>query len=94
MILSKDYVGYLARQTVRHLVAAKVIQTKEQGLVEERIAAAMIGELSLEDRINEEVRGILNLPEIQEGMLKTGASYPEMFKKIKNKLVAQYKAVL
>ena len=27
MIFSKDYVGYLARQTVKHLVADKMIET-------------------------------------------------------------------
>ncbi len=27
MIFSKEYVGYLARQTVKHLVDAKVIRT-------------------------------------------------------------------
>jgi hypothetical protein len=34
------------------------------------------------------------LEAIQEDMHKSGASYPEMFKKVKQKLVNQYKAVL
>ena len=92
MIFSRDYVGYLARQTVKSLQAAKMIETGKPALVEERVGAAMIDELSLEDRINDEVRIILEA--IQEDMLKGGVSYPEMFKKIKQKLVAQYKAVL
>ena len=92
MIFSKDYVGYLARQTVKGLVAAKMVESKKPGLVEERVGSAMVDELSLEDRINDEVRVILEA--IQEDMHKGGVSYPEMFKKIKQKLVAQYKAVL
>ena len=92
MIFSKDYVGYLARQTVKHLAAAKMIRTSKETLVEERVAAAMVEELSLEDRINEEVRVILEA--YQEDMLRTGASYPEMFKKVKNELARKYKAVL
>jgi hypothetical protein len=92
MIFSKDYVGYLARQTVKHLIAQKMIQTDKLALVEERVAAALIDELSLEDRINEEVRVILEA--FQEDMRKTGASYPEMFKKVKNELARKYKAVL
>jgi hypothetical protein len=92
MIFSKDYVGYLARQTVKHLVAAKMIQTDKPVLVSERVTAGLIDELSLEDRINDEVRAILEA--IQEDMRKGGVSYPEMFKKIKMKLVHQYKAVL
>ena len=92
MIFSKDYVGYLARQTVKHLTAEKMIATQSAGLVNERVTTAMVDELSLEDRINDEVRAILEA--IQEDMRKGGVSYPEMFKKVKLKLVNQYKAVL
>ena len=92
MIFSKDYVGYLARQTVKHLVAAKMIHTDKPVVLNERVTAGLVDELSLEDRINDEVRAILEA--IQEDMRKGGVSYPEMFKKIKIKLVNQYKAVL
>ena len=92
MIFSKDYVGYLARQTVKQLAAAKVIRTDKPAALSERVTAGLVEELSLEDRINDEVRVILEA--IQEDMRKTGASYPEMFKKLKIKLVNQYKAVL
>jgi hypothetical protein len=92
MIFSKDYVGYLARQTVKHLVDAKMIETAKPAVLNERVAAAMVEELALEDRINEEVRVILEA--FQEDMRKTGASYPEMFKKVKNELARKYKAVL
>ncbi len=79
MIFSKDYVGYLARQTVKHLVAAKMIATDKPAVLNERVTAGMVEELSLEDRINDEVRVILEA--IQEDMRKGGVSYPEMFKK-------------
>ena len=92
MIFSKDYVGYLARQTVKQLIAAKVITSDKVGLLNERVTSGMVEELALEDRINDEVRVILEA--IQEDMRKGGVSYPEMFKKIKMKLVHQYKAVL
>lgn len=92
MIFSKDYVGYLARQTVKHLVDAKMIETQKQAAVSERVGTAMIEEMSLEDRINDEVRVILEA--FQDDMLKTGASYPEMFKKVKLELARKYKAVL
>ena len=92
MIFSKDYVGYLARQTVKNLIAQKMIATGKPTVLNERVAASMIEELSLEDRINDEVRVILEA--IQDDMRKGGVSYPEMFKKIKMKLVNQYKAVL
>ncbi len=92
MIFSKDYVSYLARQTSKHLVATRMIKTDKPALVDERLANALIEELSLEDRINEEVRVILEA--FQDDMLKSGASYPEMFKKVKQELTRKYKAVL
>lgn len=92
MIFSKDYVGYLARQTVKSLVAAKMIKTDKYEVVNERVGAGLIDELSLEDRINDEVRVILEA--FQDDMLKSGASYPEMFKKVKMELARKYKAVL
>ena len=92
MIFSKDYVGYLARQTTKHLVAAKMIKTDKPALVDERVGAALLDELALEDRINEEVRVILEA--YQQEMLKSGAQYAEMFKKVKGELTRKYKAVL
>ena len=92
MIFSKDYVGYLARQTVKHLIEQKMIETAKPAVVNERVAVAMVEELSLEDRINDEVRVILEA--FQDDMRKTGANYPEMFKKVKNELARKYKAVL
>lgn len=92
MIFSREYVGYLARQTVKHLIDAKMIQTAKLAAVEERVQNGIQEELSLEDRINEEVRVILEA--YQEEMRRTGASYSEMFKKVKTELARKYKAVL
>ncbi len=92
MIFSKEYVGYLARQITEKLIAGEFIETANKQAVSERLNAAMVDELSLEDRINDEVRVILE--QYQEEMRKTGASYQEMFKKVKNELVRKYRAVL
>jgi hypothetical protein len=92
MIFSKDYVGYLARQTVKNLIAAKMISTKKAEVLNERVTHGLVEELALEDRINDEVRVILEA--FQDDMRKTGASYPEMFKKVKMELTRKYKAVL
>ena len=92
MIFSREYVNYLARQTVNQLIEAKMIRAGKVAVVAERVNAAILEELSLEDRINEEVRVILDA--YQEDMRRTGASYQEMFKKIKQELARKYKAVL
>jgi hypothetical protein len=92
MLLSKEYVGYLAREVTKKLIAAKAIETTAVPKVTERVHAALLEELTLEDRINDEVRVILEA--YSEEMNKTGANYQEMFRKVKSELVRKYKAVL
>ncbi len=92
MIFSKEYVGYLSREVTKKLIAAQMIETASVAAVAERVNAAMLDELGLEDRINEDVRTILE--QYSDEMRKSGASYQEMFKKVKNELVRKYKAVL
>lgn len=92
MIFSRDYIGYLARRTVKHLLDAKLITASNIKVVEARVAEGLIEELSLEDRINEEVRVILEA--YSDEMRKSGAQYAEMFKKVKTELAKKYKAVL
>ena len=52
----------------------------------------VLDELSVEDRINEEARKILE--QHNEEMKQVGASYEEMFKKVKRQLVRDRKVVL
>jgi hypothetical protein len=92
MLLSKEYVGYLARQTAKRLVASEFIETKNLQSVTEKVHAAMLDEFGLEDRINDEVRVILEA--YSDEMRNSGADYQEMFRKVKNELVRKYKAVL
>jgi len=92
MVLSKEYVGYLAREISKKLVKGEFIDTKNLPALTERVHSAMLEEMTLEDRINDEVRIILET--YSEEMRRTGANYQEMFKKVKNELVRKYKAVL
>ena len=92
MLLSKEYVGYLARELTKKIISGELIATKSVALVTEKVHAAMLEELSLEDRINDEVRVILEA--YSDEMRRTGADYQEMFRKVKSELVRKYKAVL
>lgn len=92
MLFSREYVGYLARQVTQKLIKGEFIETKDVNSTIERVNSALLDELSLEDRINEDVRTILE--QYQDEMRVTGASYQEMFKKVKGELVKKYKAVL
>jgi hypothetical protein len=92
MLFSKEYVGYLAREVTDKLIAGEFIEAPDKNAVRERINAALLEELTLEDRINDEVRIILDT--YSDEMTRSGANYQEMFKKVKNELVRKYKAVL
>ena len=92
MLFSKEYVGYLARQVTQRLIKAEMIESSNVPATSDRVGTFMLEELSLEDRINEEVRTILEA--YQDEARQMGASYQEAFKKIKNELVKKYKAVL
>ena len=92
MLFSKEYVAYPAREITKKMIAAEVIETKALPAVTEKVHAAILDELSLEDRINDEVRVILEA--YSDEMRNSGANYQEMFRKVKNELVRKYKAVL
>ena len=92
MLLSKEFVGYLAREVSKKLISGEFIETKNPAAVTERVHSAMLDEFSLEDRINDEVHN--NQKTNTDKKRKSGANYQEMFKKVKGELVRKYKAVL
>ena len=92
MLLSKEYVSYIARELTKKLISGDFIETEKLPQVTEKLHAAILDELSLEDRINDEVRVILEA--YSDELQKSGANYQEMFRKVKSELVKKYKAVL
>ncbi len=92
MLLSRDYVGYMAKEVVKRLVAAKMIAIKDVEGVSQQVRQVMADEVTVEDRLNEEAREIL--AKNSEEMRRTGVSYQEMFKKIKSHLARERKLIL
>ncbi len=92
MLLSRDYVAYMAGEVVKRLVASKVIETQAVEPLTVRVRAAMQEEISVEDRVNEKAREILT--QHADEMRRTGVSYQEMFKKVKGELARQGKLIL
>jgi hypothetical protein len=92
MLFSKEYVAYLGRQLTKKLIEGEFIESSAPTVVTDRVIQALNDELAVEDRINDEVRAILEA--YSDEMRKSGANYQEMFKKVKNELVRKYKAVL
>ena len=82
----------LSKKIVEELVKQEMIEIPDGFDLAEQLFSVMDAEVNLEDRINEEVRLLLN--QYQDQMRQSGASYQEMFKLIKNKLVRERKLVL
>jgi hypothetical protein len=82
----------MAGEVVKRLVASKMIETPSPEALSQRLRVAMQEEISVEDRLNEEVREILT--QYADEMRRTGASYQEMYKKVKGQLARQRKLIL
>ena len=93
MLLSRDFVGYMAVELAKRLVANQMVETTATpAALAERIRLKMAQEIGVEERLNEEVREILN--QHADEMRRTGASYQEMYKKVKGELARQRKLTL
>ena len=92
MLLSRDYVGHMAKEVVKRLLAGKMIETKNAENLVQQVRQVMADEVTIEDRLNEEVREILG--RYQEEMRRTGVSYQEMYKKVKGQLARERKLIL
>ena len=92
MLLSRDFLGYMASEITKHLLSNKMIEASDPPGLIGRIRQKMAEELGVEDRLNEEVREILS--QHAEEMRRTGASYQEMYKKVKGELARQRKLIL
>jgi hypothetical protein len=92
MQLTRDFISYMAKETLRRLTAADMIVYEQPEYVTEVMTQVMLDELTIEDRIDDEVRKILEQNDAK--MKETGAEYEEMFKKVKRQLVRDRKVVI
>ena len=90
MLLAREFISYVARQLVKKLTPG-TIETSNPDAVVEKVAEVIAEELAVEDRLNDEVRDLLG--QYSEYMRREGVSYQEMFRKIKNTLIAQRKVI-
>jgi hypothetical protein len=92
MLLSRDFVGYMAKEMVKRLVAGKMIESKNIEGLTQSVRLTMAEEIGVEDRLNEEVREILS--RYSDEMRRTRVSYQEMYKKVKGQLARERKLIL
>jgi hypothetical protein len=92
MQLPREYVAYMAKQVLKRLREQNLVQYDQPDFVTEVITQVALEEVGVEDRLNDEVRKILE--EHGDEMKRVGASYEEMFKKVKKQLVKERKVIL
>jgi len=90
MLLPREFVTYLSRQIVRRLTPV-TIETHNPERVVELVNGVIADELEAEDKLNDEVREILE--DYSDYMRREGVSYQEMFRKAKNQLIQKKKIV-
>jgi len=92
MALRKEFIHLLATKVVNELIELETIEVPAGFDLVEPVFQVMEAELNLEDKVNDEVRALLN--QYSDHMRQNGISYQEMFKLIKNKLVREKKIIL
>ena len=94
MLLNRDYVGHMASEVIKKLIEDNLVEIREKDLepVVMRVRLRMMEEITVEDKVNDEVRTILT--QYQDEMRRTGVSYQEMFKKVKGQIARDRKLIL
>lgn len=90
MLIAKEFVGYLSRRLIQRL-SPVFIDTANPAAVSQAVGALILEELEVEDKLNDEVREMLE--QYTDYMRKEGVSYQDMFRKIKSTLVTQRKII-
>ena len=90
MLLPKELIEYLSRQLIKRLnpLYVEVADPAKAALI---VSELIVEELSAEDKLNDEVRGILE--QYANYMRENQISYSDMFRKIKNQLIAERKVI-
>jgi hypothetical protein len=90
MLLAREFIAYLSHQLVSRL-SPSMFEASNPSIASEIIARVIEEDLSAEDRLNEEVRDLLE--QYSDYMRRENVSYQEMFRRIKNQLRVQRKLI-
>jgi hypothetical protein len=92
MRLTRDQVGYVSQHIVRGLLRDEFIATDHPEQVIDSIAQVVTTDLEAEDRLNDEVREMLQ--NFSEEISRGSLNYQELFRKVKAKLARERKMVI
>jgi hypothetical protein len=90
MLLAREFIQYISRQLIKRL-SQQVMDAPNPTGAADTVASIIEEDLAIEDRLNEEVRDMLD--QYADYMRREGLSYQEMFRKIKNQLISQRKVI-
>ena len=92
MRLAADEIEFIARKIVKTLVGSGKLEVDSEPRIVEMLIGVVTAELSVEDRLNEEVREVLmqHSSEIE----RSNMSYSDMFKMVKKKLAKEKGIIL
>ena len=92
MRLAADEIEFISRKIVKTLVGSGKLEVDSEQRIVELLIGVITSELSVEDRLNEEVREVLmqHSSEIE----RSNMSYSDMFKMVKKKLAKEKGIVL
>ena len=92
MRLTKNQIEFISYRITKELQDKGLVDVDEPKRMVQSLIGIFIGELQVEDRLNDEVREILT--QHSEEMRRTNVEYREMFKMIKKKLARERKIIL
>jgi hypothetical protein len=92
MQLSREYATYMSKELMKRLTTEGLIQFEQPEYVNEVMLQVVLDELTVEDRINDEARRILE--EHSDQMKQFGATYEDALKAIKKQIIRERKIVL
>jgi hypothetical protein len=92
MKLKRSQVEYMAHHLVQKLSKEGLIAAQDAAATASVVQQAFTGDLMVEDRLNEEVRQILE--DHSDEMSRGSVQYHDMFKLVKAKLVKERKLIL
>ena len=92
MQLSREYVAYMSKELMKRLTSGGLVQFEQPEYVNEVMLQVVLDELTVEDRINDEARRILE--QHADQMKRFGATYEDAFKAIKKQIIRERKVII
>ncbi|TAM82783.1 MAG: DUF507 family protein [Acidobacteria bacterium] len=92
MQLTREYVAYMSKELMKRLTGEGLVQFDQPEYVNEVMLQVVLDELTVEDRINDEARRILE--EHADQMKVFGATYEDAFKAIKKQIIRERRIVI